>query len=246
MPDILFPDFRYYKLDRDQVRIQDGHLVSIHASLPAQRRANTDILQAVVTLLRYEPDEQAPDRSRQRWTNAMIWSWYNWLPDYFFQAPASGTHKYHPRWADRPDGLLLHSLAVCRVAASLCDLIDINPENYNALIFAGMHHDMFKYGDLDQYEDGAMTVHEHPVLGGDFFRLPEVRRQMADMKISGSECDDIAGLISCHAGPYRTSKYSEIKLPECAGRDQKLLYKADYFASRKEDHWVKDLMAIIP
>lgn len=236
-----FPDFKYYALDRDIVEVRDGALVPA-GPVPKLRAVHADILNAAVSRFKNEDGKAG----KQRWANAMLWSWFNWLPGYFFEAPASSTHKYHPAWADRPDGLLLHSLAVCRVASSLSDLFELSPAEYNTLLFAAWHHDMFKYGGLDKYEDGKMTVHEHPVLAGDFFRLDRVRALMAGFGISGGECDKISDLISTHAGPYRTSRFSDLKLPECSGPLNKLLYKADYVASRKEDAWVSDLVTPLP
>lgn len=233
--------FRYYDLDRDLVRMDGQNLVPVSQPLPYWRVANSHILQAAMILLKNTDRE-----SRQRWINAMLWSWYNWMPDYFFQAPASATHKYHPSWANRPDGLLLHSLAVCRVAASLSDLLDVTDQDYNILIFAAWHHDMFKYGDLDAYSEGKMTVHEHPVLAGDFFRLPAVQDAMYKLGVTKYECARAADLISTHAGPYRTSRYSDLKLPECTGTLNRLLYKSDYIASRREDGWIQDQLQQMP
>lgn len=238
--EVMFPDFRYYRLDRNVTEIVDG---SMQFTEPVRRFRimHGDILNAAMTLLKNTEEEP-----KQRWVNTMLWSWYNWMPDYFFQAPASATHKFHPAWADRPDGLALHSLAVCRVAASLSDLTDLSTQEYNALIFAAWHHDMFKYGDLGEYKDGEMTVHEHPVLGGGFFLLPQVQDVMSGFGISENECSRIAELIATHAGPYRASRFSDLRLPECTGTLNKLLFKADYIASRKEDGWVQDLLVQIP
>lgn len=237
---IVFPDFKYYKLDRNVTEIVDG---AMRFTEPVKRFRimHGDILNAAMTLLKNTDEEP-----KQRWINAMLWSWYNWLPDYFFQAPASATHKYHPAWANRPDGLALHSLAVCRVAASLSDILDLQPQTYNTLIFAAWHHDMFKYGELGEYKDGEMTVHEHPILGGGFFLLSEVQNIMSEFGISEDECRNIADLIATHAGPYRASRFSNLRLPECNGALNKLLFKADYIASRKEDGWVQDLLVQIP
>lgn len=235
-----FPNFKYYKLDRDLVKLENGQLVPVD-KIPRARSMHGDILKAAMTLFRNDGSDL-----KQPYVNAMLWSWYNWFPDYFFQAPASATHKYHPAWADRPDGLLLHSLAVCRVAASLSDILDVSDREYNDLIFAAWHHDMFKYGELGVYADGEMTVHEHPVLAGEFFELEQVQEIMGDLNIPEESCHRIADLISTHAGPYRSSRFSDLKLPECTGVLNKLLFKSDYVASRKEDDWVKDVLVIIP
>lgn len=242
MGSIYFPDFEYYKLDRDVMAMQDGALVPAK-EIPYWRRARTDVLRAAMTLLRHDADA---GEDKQRWVNAMMWSWFNWMPEYFFTAPASATHKYHPSWAGRPDGLMLHSLAVCRVAASLSELLSPTPREYNILIFAAWHHDMFKYGGLDRYEEGKMTVHEHPLLAGDFFLLRAVQDVLSGFGIGPEDCRNVSDLISTHAGPYRTSKYSDLKLPECAGAMNRLLYKSDYVASRKETDWVKDVLVMLP
>lgn len=239
--DITFPDFRYYRLDRDLVALDAAGSLQPIKNIPYWRTANGHILQAAMQLL--NADDPA---GKQRWMNAMLWCWYNWLPGYFFEAPASATHKYHPAWADRPDGLLLHSLAVCRVAASLSDLFELSASEYNELVFAAWHHDMFKYGELEEYKDGEMTVHEHPVLSGQFWLLPDVQKAMQGFGIYPVECGHIADLISTHAGPYRSSRFSTLKLPECSGQLNKLLFKADYIASRKEDGWVSDEIKEIP
>ena len=224
-----FPSFRYYEPGRNP---------------PGEARwriAHRHVLDAAVLLLRApSPGEKA------RWAAAMDMSWRQWLPDYMFTAPASATGKYHPAWANRPDGLLLHGLAVCRVAASLSDLFDIKDAAYNALIFAAWHHDMFKYGDIVNYRDGDMTVHEHPVLAADFFLLPHVISALGGLGISPAECAGVADMIATHAGPYRSSKFSDYRLPECAGMLNRLLYKSDYIASRREDGWIYDQLQEIP
>lgn len=115
----------------------DGALVPVN-EIPPLRGIHADILNAAVSRFKNE-DGKTGGRRR---ANAMLWSWFNWLPGYFFEAPASATHKYHPAWADRPGGLLLHSLAVCRVASSLSDLFGLTPAEYNALLFAAWHHGM--------------------------------------------------------------------------------------------------------
>lgn len=235
------PDFKYYAPGHGRAELSSNGSLRLTGPVPATRLANKPILDAATTLIR----NNAPGM-KQPWLNAMIWSWFNWLPDYFFEAPASATHKYHPAWADRPDGLLLHSLAVCRVAASLSDILDLPDREYNILIFAAWHHDMFKYGELEKYADGEMTVHEHPVLAGDFFLLDRIQDEMSRFGVSKEECARISDLISTHAGPYRSSRFSALKLPECTGRLNRLLFKSDYIASRKEDGWVQDVLEEIP
>ena len=105
---------------------------------------------------------------------------------------------------------------------------------------------MFKYGDLDRYAEGEMTVHEHPVLAGGFFLLQDVADILGSFGLEASDCADIADMIAKHAGPYRTSRFSDLKLPECDTQMAKLLYKADYIVSRKEDDWVSGVLVPMP
>lgn len=239
---INFPNFRYYKLDRDVVEIDNGELKFI--ATPKNTRAiHIDILQAVFPFFKGSGDEQ------QHWRNAMLWSWFNWIPNYFFVTSASSTHKHHPAFANRPDGLLLHSFAVCRIAASLSELFPDMPDwKNNEIIFAAWHHDMFKYGEIEIYKPGDLTTHEHPIHAADFFRLDHVQAILnrPEFNITPAACERIAGLIQSHSGPYRTSKFSDFKLPAPENTDQLLLHKADWFASRKENDLVSHLMAEIP
>lgn len=239
----MFDTFKYYNdlNDRAIMALDAGGGLSPVRPVPRTRIMHSDILTAVLGMLKGEPDRI------MAWRKLFTWSWFNWIPDYFFVAPASATHKYHPHWASRPDGLLLHSLAVCRVAMFLADLFpDMSVEDTNVLLCAAWHHDMFKYGDLDVYEEGKMTVHEHPVLAGGFFRLPAVIAMAESFGISGSDMVEISDLVSTHAGPYRASRFSDLRLPACTGPRQVLLYKSDYFASRREEDFVKDLLVPIP
>lgn len=59
-----------------------------------------------------------------RFVDMLAWAYWNWLPDYFFEAPASSTGKYHPAFANEPGGLILHSLAAARYADSVMELLD--------------------------------------------------------------------------------------------------------------------------
>ena len=43
----------------------------------------------------------------------------SWLPDYFFEVPASSTGKYHPKYALGEGGLVRHTKAAVRIAYEL-------------------------------------------------------------------------------------------------------------------------------
>ena len=80
----------------------------------------------------------------------------NFLPDYFFEIPASSTGKYHPKYALGDGGLLRHTKAACRIAKEL--LIDscigdkYTNDEQDLMILALMLHDGLKLGiEKSQY-----------------------------------------------------------------------------------------------
>lgn len=172
--------------------------------------------------------------------------YYNWLPDYFFDRPASSSGKYHPTFANTAHGLMLHSLAVVRLADMMFGIYDENQYNdniHNVVISAAWYHDMFKYGDPDEYTPGKFTVHEHPVLAAQFFKDPDVIMFCHnEFNLSQDDTNLISALIATHMGPFTTNKYSQVVLGTPQTSLQRLLHVADYLASRKENDVVKDVM----
>lgn len=170
-------------------------------------------------------------------------SYWHWLPDYFFSAPASSTGKYHPAFANGPRGLMLHSLAVARIADLLFKFYACrDADTKNLLISAAWLHDMLKYGDPNKYISGKYTVHEHPVLAAEFLSDPVTMAKCRQFGLEDSQIGLVSDLIRTHMGPYVKNKYSDIIL-DAPGNDlQQLLFTADLIASRKENDIVKDVM----
>ena len=205
------------------------------------RSENSRILIEVLKLL----DKSAP--GYEPCQKLLARSYYHWLPDYFFTAPASSTGKYHPDFANRSNGLMLHSLAVARIAIQLFDILSaIDEDDYkpmkNLLVTSAWLHDMFKYGDPDKYAPGCFTTHEHPELAAEFLETPEVIAIAKSYGLTWTDMDCMANLIRTHMGPYTTSKYSNVVLEKPVAPMQHLLFQADYLASRKENDVVKDVM----
>lgn len=173
--------------------------------------------------------------------------YYNWLPDYFFTTPASSTGKYHPVFANSENGLMLHSLAVTRIAHQLFDILNESDDKFsgktlNNLICAAWLHDMFKYGDPFAYKPGTLTDHGHPKYAADFFKNSDVIAKCKSFNLETSDIELISDLINTHMGPYTISKYSNIVLDTPTTSLQKLLFNADFLASRKENDVVKDML----
>lgn len=207
---------------------------------------NSKILIEVLKLIKKSKDPfvTTPDT----YFSFLNYCYYNWIPDYFFTKLASSSGKYHPAFANRSNGLMLHSLAVVRLADQLyqmtepedfiCDFDD-NSE-YNDLICAAWLHDMFKYGDPDKNLDHC--VFEHPKYAADFFKNPDVISKCKSFGLRDKDIKTISDLIDTHMGKYNTNKYSKTVLNLPKTNLQRLLFTADYLASRKENDIIADVL----
>lgn len=122
------------------------------AKMPRQKCQNAGILLQVMLLIKDRLDQGS------KFVNLLAWAYWNWFPDYFFETPASSTGKYHPAFANKQNGLVLHSLAAARYADSLLELLPgLDIDDKNKVIVAAWFHDMFKYGDPQTYRPGFMS-----------------------------------------------------------------------------------------
>lgn len=209
-----------------------NNILNKTSSAAVIRIQNSKILIEVLKLLKKPNDA---------YLNLLNNSYYNWLPDYFFTKPASSSGKYHPAFANKNNGLMLHSLAVVKLTDLLSKISDITDNNiYNDLICAAWLHDMFKYGDPDK--NNSNTVFEHPKYAAEFFKNPDVIAKCISFGLNISDINLISDLISTHMGQYNTNKYSKIILNTPETDLQRLLSAADYLASRKENDIVADML----
>ena len=171
----------------------------------------------------------------------LAFGYFNWLPLYFFNTPASSTHKYHPKFANLNNGLVLHTVNVINYVSELCELHDnIDNDTYNELLFAAFFHDMFKYGDPNTYKQGMYTDHGHPIYAANFFKyIAENNLYFESNNIYNDMLLRISDIIASHMGKFTTSKYSTIVLPLPVSLPERILHKADYLASRKENSFVE-------
>ena len=211
-------------------------VLSSDSDISENRIANTNILTKIISMIRNKTS------SGMSYMNFITYAYYNWLPEYFFTTPASSTGKYHPDFANRSNGLILHSYAVTKLTSDLYHLIDDNDHIYNNMICAAFFHDMFKYGDPTKYTPKTYTCHEHPQLAADFFRHPDVIAKALEFDLDENNMRFIADVINSHMGPYTTNKYSNITLPLPNTKYEHLLHHADMITSRKENDIVKDVL----
>ena len=204
------------------------------------RTENSKILIEVLKLL--DRNAKLYDASQK----LLAQSYYHWLPDYFFTTPASSTGKYHPAFANKRNGLMLHSLAVARIAIQLLDILTATDDEYkdfhNIVVCAAWLHDMLKYGDPYEYKSGQFTVHDHPVIAAEFIEYKDTADILKSYGFGYDDINAVSDLIRTHMGPYTTSKYSDVVLDPPKTALQVLLFQADFLASRKENDIVKDVM----
>ena len=132
----------------------------------------------------------------------------NEVDDFFFISP--GARSFHPADERKEGGLILHTKRVKLVMALLCDANKITGRDRDILLAAAVIHDSRKYTPR---EDGSFSYHvDHSDLVKDSNLLPE-----------------IVEIAKLHMGPwYREDRWKN------ACEHGKLLYYADYIASRQE------------
>lgn len=145
--------------------------------------------------------------------------------DYFFTVPASSSGKHHPDFARGEGGLVRHTKAV---AYFLNELVRPDIEfnvitRYEAdlLIAAAIAHDIKKQGNGSE----GHTVKEHPALAANY--VEDMWNDYDGGKlITEDSMYYICDAVLTHMGPWTENA------PET--HEQKLVFYADYIASRKE------------
>lgn len=159
--------------------------------------------------------------------NAVLRYFVDIVPKYFWHVQASSTGKYHPEYALGEEGLLRHTCAAVRIAASIINLDqysgifdDIDKDN---IIVALMLHDTFKHGEEKDGKYNPYSIHEHPLLAAD-----KVREHLDDEHKYA-----IANCIASHMGEWTESNRSHYVLPKPKTLEEQMVHLCDYLASRK-------------
>jgi len=156
------------------------------------------------------------------------------VPDYFFDAPASSSGNYHPKFAREEGGLVEHTRAAVWMAYELARTILWNLSNHqrDLVITTLILHDAYKSGFYP--EDG--TIVEHPII------IAEVLKRNEELKsiISEEDFNTIIGCISSHMGGWNTAYRSTEEVlpkPEMGNKLQQLVHECDVIVSRKFFHF---------
>lgn len=153
------------------------------------------------------------------------------IPDYFWEVGASSTGKYHPQYALGELGLARHTCALVRFLNHILN-VDCFGDKFTSrekdlMRVAGMMHDTRKSGDDADYIKNKYTKFDHPLLAAN-----EIRSLIGF--ISPEELEIVATTIESHMGQWNTDKRSSVVLPLPTNKYQKMVYLADYLASRKD------------
>ena len=146
------------------------------------------------------------------------------VPEEFWTAAASSSGKYHPAFAAGTGGLVRHTRAAVWFAKQILELENAPYAYMTDYIYAALIlHDTAKHGILW----GETTVHDHPLLVREYISQDELPVEMWQRWLG------INHLISTHMGQWRTSKYSDVELPQITEGAQFFVHTCDLLASKK-------------
>lgn len=159
--------------------------------------------------------------------NAVTTMLCEYVPDYFWQIPASSGGKYHPKFAHGIGGLLRHVQATLIIAYELFrnPIITKFSRDEEDIVFASLIlHDTYKNG----LYNARWTNNFHPQIAATEF-FEGVTREMLEQPYRTA----IYGAIQKHMGPWGGTKNNRLPLPET--ELERLVHLSDYIASRKID-----------
>lgn len=150
------------------------------------------------------------------------------IPDYIFTIPSSTSLKYHNKTQCKTHGQIFHILMFGEIMNYILGLeyvIEKIPDakKRDCLRCTSIFHDAIKCGlNGSQY-----TVHDHPMLAGDWVRNTKVEHDIDDDTKAY-----IARLCESHSGQWTSTKRSNVVLPKPETDEQFLVHLCDYLASR--------------
>ena len=150
------------------------------------------------------------------------------IPDYIFSIPSSTSLKYHNKTQCQPHGQIYHILMFGEIMNYILGLEYVQeriptPKERDCFRCTAIFHDAIKCGT----SGSRYTVHEHPLLAGEWVRNTTVEHDIDD-----SSKEYIARLCESHSGQWTTTKRSSVVLPKPENDEQFLVHLCDYLASR--------------
>lgn len=152
------------------------------------------------------------------------------IPDYIFEIPSSTSLKYHNKTQCQKHGQIYHIVMFEAIMNYILSLKCIKekfptPEIRDAMRCIAYFHDSQKCGS----NGSQFTVHEHPILAGQWVRETKVEHDIDD-KIK----EQIACMCERHSGEFISSKRSKVILPEPETEAEILCHMCDILSSRAD------------
>lgn len=152
------------------------------------------------------------------------------IPDYIFTMPSSTSGKFHNATQCLPHGQIYHIImfgAIMNYRLALkCNKEKFdNPTHRDAMRCVPIFHDAVKCG----WNGSTFTVHEHPMLAGQWVRETKVEHD-----ITGEVKEMIARMCERHSGEWTSSKRSKTVLPEPETEMEILVHECDILSSRSD------------
>lgn len=150
------------------------------------------------------------------------------IPDYIFEIPSSTSGKYHNKTQCMPHGQIYHIIMFAEIMNYRLSLKGNkekfkSPTQRDAMRCAPIFHDAIKCG----LNGSSYSVHEHPMLAGQWVRETKVEHDIDD-KVK----EAIARMCERHSGEWTTSKKSKVVLPEPENAMELFIHECDYLSSR--------------
>jgi len=150
------------------------------------------------------------------------------IPDYIFTMPSSTSGKFHNATQCLPHGQVYHIIMFAEVMNYRLALKGNkekfkSPSQRDAMRCVPFFHDAIKCGlNGSQY-----TVHDHPMLAGEWVRNTKVEHDIND-----KTKEAIARMCERHSGEWTTTKRSKVVLPEPENAMELFCHECDILSSR--------------
>lgn len=150
------------------------------------------------------------------------------IPEYIFIMPSSTSGKYHNATQCLPHGQIYHIIMFAEILNYLlalkCNQDKFrSPEQRDAMRCVPIFHDAVKCG----FDGGQYTLHEHPMIAGEWVRNTQVEHDISD-----KAKEAIARMCERHSGEWTTSKKSKTVLPEPENEMERIIHMCDILSSR--------------
>lgn len=124
-------------------------------------------------------------------------------PEYFWRIPASSSGKYHPPWANRDGGLVLHTKVVTYLVKQLFKMIIVDPSWLLDICYsAAILHDIAKNG----LPDSGYTTTDHGASASIILWTCYERTGAVQGMVSLDEFCQIHEAIRLHYGVFTDKK----------------------------------------